>query len=98
LKRPSQVCSKKAGCPAGQPPSRNHPAAIIVSAMPRRALISLIQPNHASNQAGDCKSQNNQKFHRIPSLVAKKITIGFKLSHGSECSASRQKKSSNCRG
>ena len=46
------------------------------------------QPCHASNRADEYKSQNNQKFHRIPSLGAKKSTLGFKLSHGSECSVS----------
>ena len=58
------------------------------------------QPYHASNQADDCKSQNNGKskrccgsglfdgFRRIPSRGAKKGTIGFKLSHGSKCSVS----------
>ena len=33
------------------------------------------QPHYASNKAGDCKSHSNQKFHRSPSLGAKKLKL-----------------------
>src|SRR3974377_1131374 len=57
----------------------------------RTGARSARQPCHASNRADEYKNQNNQKFHRIPSLGAKKSTIVFKLSHGSGCSVSDEK-------